>query len=97
MSIEKRVVLFSRSFRSFIKKHAALAKSIKDLKALRVLRLRAVYRHSGPTDLQRTRDVFSIARTMARETRSPARVACEGPSPTMKGAFCRRCQRSSPF
>ena len=25
------------------------------------------------------------ARTMARETRSHARVACEGPSPTMKG------------
>ena len=28
-----------------------------------------------------------IARAMARETRSHARVACEGPSPTMKGGF----------
>ena len=27
------------------------------------------------------------ARPMARETRSQARVACEGPSPTMKGGF----------
>ena len=37
MSIEKRVVLFSRAFRSLIKKHAALAKTIKDLKDLRAL------------------------------------------------------------
>ena len=35
MSIEKRVVLFSRSFRSLIKTRAALAKTIKDLKDLR--------------------------------------------------------------
>ena len=42
-------------------------------------------------DLKRTRDVFSVARTMARGTRSHARGASEGPSPTMKGAFCRRC------
>ena len=56
MSIGARVVPFSRSFRSFIKTCAALAKSIKDLKALRVLRGCACYRHSGPTDL---RIVFS--------------------------------------
>ena len=42
MSIEKRVVLFSRSL---IKTRAALAKTIKDLKDLRVLRGRACYRH----------------------------------------------------
>ena len=35
MSIETRVGPFSRSFRSLIKKHAALAKVIKDLKDLR--------------------------------------------------------------
>ena len=34
MSIAARVVPFSRSVRTFIKKRAALAKSIKDLKAL---------------------------------------------------------------
>ena len=44
-----------------------MAKIIKDLKDLRVLRRRAGYRHSGPTDLKRTRDVFSVARTMARD------------------------------
>ena len=48
MSIAKRVVLFSRSFRSLIKTRADLAKPIKDLKDLRVLRGRACYRHSGP-------------------------------------------------
>ena len=85
MSIEKRVVTFSRAFRSLIKTRAALAKPIKDLKDLSVLRRRACYRHSGPTDLKRTRDGFAAARTMARETLSPARVACEGPRPTVKG------------
>ena len=34
------------------------------------------------------------ARTMARETRSHARVACEGPSPTMKGDYCIETGRS---
>ena len=34
MSIETRVVPFSRSIRTLIKKHAALAKFIKDLKDL---------------------------------------------------------------
>ena len=87
MSIAARVVLFSRAFRSLIKTRAALAKPIKDLKALRLLRVCACYRHSGPTDLKRTRDVFSVARTMARGTRSHARVACEGPSPTVKAGF----------
>ena len=48
MSIEKRVVPFSRSFRTFIKTRADMSKSIKDLKDLRVLRRRAGYRHSGP-------------------------------------------------
>ena len=85
MSIEKRVVPFSRSVRTLIKKHADLAKSIKDLKDLSVFRGRVCYRHSGPTDLKRTSAVFSVAGTMARETRSHARVASEGPSPTMKG------------
>ena len=72
MSIEeKRVVPFSRSFRSLIKKRVALAKPIKDLKALSVLHRRAGYRHSGPKDLKRTRDGFSVARTMARNRPSP--------------------------
>ena len=53
MSIEKRIGLFSRSFRTLIKKRADLAKPIKDLKDLRILRRRACYRHSGPTDLKR--------------------------------------------
>ena len=87
MSIATRVVPFSRSFRSLIKTTRRMAKSIKDLKDLSILRDRACYRHSCPTDLKRTRDVFSIAGTMARETRSDARVASEGPSPTMKGGF----------
>ena len=64
MSIAARVVPFSRAFRSLIKPRAALAKSIKDLKDLRIFRGRACYRHSGPTDLK---DVFSVARTMARD------------------------------
>ena len=82
MSIAARVVPFLRSVRTLIKTRAALAKSIKDLKALSILRVCACYRHSGPTDLKRTRDVFSSARTMARGTRSPARVETgEGPSP----------------
>ena len=85
MSIAPRVVPFSRSFRTLIKKRAALAKPIKDLKDLSVLSERACYRHSGPTDLKRTRDVFFVAGTMARETRSDARVASEGPRPTVRG------------
>ena len=52
MSIEKRVVPFSRSFRSLIKKRGA-SKPIKDLKDLKSLRVAACYRHSGPTDLKR--------------------------------------------
>ena len=71
MSIEKGAGPMSRSFRTLIKTRAALAKPIKDLKALSVLRRRACYRHSGPTDLKRTRDVFSVARTMARACPSP--------------------------
>ena len=59
-----------------------MAKSIKDLKALSVLRGCAGYRHSGPTDLKSTRDVFSVARTMARDRPSPYD---EG------GTFCCRC------
>ena len=70
MSIEKRVVLFSRSFRSLIKKHAA-TQNIKDLKDLNIHSGRACYRHSGPTDLKKTRDVFSVARAMARDRPSP--------------------------
>ena len=71
MSIAARVVPFSRSFRSLITKHAPLAKPIKDLKDLRVLHVTACYRHSGSTDLKSTRDVFSVARAMARDRPSP--------------------------
>ena len=71
MSIAARVVPFSRSFKTLIKKRADMAKTIKDLKDLRILRRRAGYRHSGPTDLKRTRDVFSVAGTMARDRPSP--------------------------
>ena len=79
MSIAPRVVPFSRSIRTLIRKHADLAKTIKDLKDLRALRVAGCYRHSGPTDLKRRREVFSVARTMAKEPRSPARVeTCEG-------------------
>ena len=116
MSIAARVVPFLRSFRSLIQTRGA-SKHIKDLKDLRVLRVAECYRHSGLTDLQRTRDVFSGARGMARDrpspygeggaffivargpvprdrwdargmargTRSHARVACEGPRPTVRG------------
>ena len=59
MSIEKRVGPFSRSFRSLIKNTRRMSKPIKDLKDLRILRVCACYRHSGPTDLKRKRDVFS--------------------------------------
>ena len=48
-----------------------MSKHIKDLKDLSILRGRAGYRHSGPTDLKRIRDVFSLARTMARDRPSP--------------------------
>ena len=43
----------SRSFRSFIKKRADMAKTIKDLKDLRAFCVAKCYRHSGPTDLKR--------------------------------------------
>ena len=46
MSIEKRAGTFSRSFRSLIKNHAPLAKSIKDLKDLRAFCV------SGAIDIQ---------------------------------------------
>ena len=48
-----------------------MPKHIKDLKDLRILRGCAGYRHSGPTDLKRIRDVFSGARAMARDRPSP--------------------------
>ena len=48
MSIETRVAPCSRSFRTLIKTRTDLAKPIKDLKDLRVLRVCACYRHSGP-------------------------------------------------
>ena len=67
MSIETRDGPMSRAFRTFIKKRADMAKHIKDLKDLRLLRGRAGYRHSGPTDLKRTRDGFF---------RSPLSVVC---------------------
>ena len=61
MSIEKRAGPMSRVFRSLIKKHMDMAKSIKDLKDLRVLCRRAGYRHSGPTDLKNKRRFFRSA------------------------------------
>ena len=98
MSIEKRVVTLSRSFRSLIKTRAALAKHIKDLKDLRILGVRACYRHSGPTDL---RTVFyrSAGACPPRALEcaddgegNPLGCACgiRGPSPYDEGAFCRR-------
>ena len=71
MSIETRAGPTARSVRTLIKKHADLSKAIKDLKDLRVPRSLTCYRHSGPTDLKRTRDVFSVARTVARDRPSP--------------------------
>ena len=71
MSIAARVVLFSRSFRSLIRKRAALAKAIKDLKDLRVLRVHACYRHSGPKGPEEHKRRFSLARAMARDRPSP--------------------------
>ena len=86
MSIAARVVTLSRSFRSLIKTRAALAKHIKDLKDLSLLRVRACYRHSGPTDLKRTRDVFPVR----GRWRGPV------PRPTMKGRFFRRSAGACP-
>ena len=71
MSIEKRVGPFSRAFRSLIRKHADRAKSIKDLKVLRILRVCACYRHSGLTDLQRRRDVFLFPLSVVRDRLIP--------------------------
>ena len=76
MSIETRAGPTSRSFRSLIKNTRRMAKPIKDLKDLRILRVCAGYRHSGPTDLKRTRDVFSRERWRGT-----------GPRPTVKGGF----------
>ena len=85
MSIEKRVGPFSRSFRSLIKKRAA-PQNIKDLKDLNVLRVRACYRHSGPTDLKRTRAVF------------PVREGWRGPvpRPTLRAAVFYRSAGACP-
>ena len=80
-------------------KTRSAAKAIKDLKDLRNLRGRACYRHAGPKGPEEKGETFFtvargtgnrerwMTRTMARETRSHARVACESPSPTMKGGF----------
>ena len=78
MSIDTRVVLFSRSFRTLIKTRADLAKPIKDLKDLSILSVCACYRHSGPTDLKRIRDVFSVARALARDRFSHRPTMKEG-------------------
>ena len=86
MSIATRVVPFSRSFRTLIKNARNLSKSIKDLKDLSVLRVCASYRHSGLTDLKRTRDVFSLAGTLARDR----------PSPYGEGAFFSRSAGACP-
>ena len=82
MSIEKRVVPFSRSFRSLIKTRAA-SKPIKDLKDLRALQVAECYRHSGLTDLKRR--FFRSA-----NWRGPV------PRPTVKGRFFYRSAGACP-
>ena len=71
MSIAACAVPFSRSVRTLISKHAALAKPIKDLKDLRALRVCACYRHSGPKGPEERKRRFFIARAMARACPSP--------------------------
>ena len=85
MSIEKRIVPFSRSFRSLIMKTRSAAKAIKDLKDLRALRGCACYRHAGPKGPEEKEETFVTvawgpvprehwiagARTMARDRPSP--------------------------
>ena len=83
-------------------KTRSAAKAIKDLKDLRALRGCACYRHAGPKGPEEKGETFftvargpvprerwiARARTLARETHSPARVeTCEGPRPTRKGGL----------
>ena len=75
MSIEKRVVPFSRSFRSLIKPQRGEPLHIKVLQTL------------GCTAMQDAIDIKVFQTSgMARATLSDARVASEGPSPTVKEA-----------
>ena len=85
MSIAARVVPFSRSFRSLIKKRAALAKPIKDLKDLRVLRGRVCYRHSGPKGPEENQRRFF--RSANDGEGNPLACACgmRGPKPYDEG------------
>ena len=72
-----------------------MSKAIKDLKALSILRDRACYRHSGPTDLKRTRDVFfhsandGEGQALALREREPFFFVSRGPVP--------REQRATPL
>ena len=75
MSIEKRIVPLSRSFRTLIKNTRRIAKQIKDLKDLKALQGIKCYRHSGPKGPEET---FFPQRERWRGT---------GPRPTMKGGF----------
>ena len=81
MSIAARVVPFSRSIRTLISKHAALAKPIKDLKDLRVLRVHACYRHSGPKGPEENQGRFF--RSANAGEGNPLGCACgiRGPKP----------------
>ena len=87
MSIEKRIVPFSRAFRSLIKNTRRMPKTIKDLKDFRALCMPAAIDIQVLKDLKRTRDVFFAARGMARDRPPPYD---EG------GAFCRRPIASRP-
>ena len=79
MSIEKRAGPTARSFRSLIKKHMDMAKSIKDLKDLSILRRRACYRHSGPKGPEeKERRFFTVARGPVPRDHWIARVAWRG-------------------
>ena len=62
-----------------------MSKPIKDLKDLSILRDRACYRHSGPTDLKSTRDVFF--RSANDGEGNPLASACgmRGPKPYDEG------------
>ena len=74
MSIAACVGPFSRAFRSLIKWQRGEPRHIKVLQTL------------GSSVVQAAIDIKVLQTLgMARETRSPARVACEGPRPTMKG------------
>ena len=87
MSIEKRVMPFSRSFRSLIKKTRRTAEHIKDLKDLNALQIAECYRHSGLTDLKKTKTIiFIVARgPVPRDLPVDRSTARDRPSPYGEG------------